>query len=113
MLYDDRKMIKWQGFMLSEHAEQIKKGKIEKETATADEQTKELFDRRIYISYHSQLPIRVSLNTFGEAYIQIAGVVQSLHRESGYLYLKGKGRLAIEDIVSVEFANHEDEGHGN
>lgn len=113
LLYNDRKMLKWQGFRLSEHVEQLKQVKIQKKRVIVDEQTRELFDWMIHISYSSQQPLLVYLNTFGEPYTQVSGIVESVNHPSGYLFLKGKGSFAIEDIVSMEFARAEDEGHGD
>lgn len=104
LLYNDRKMMKWQGFLLSEHAEQLKKVKAERRRVILDEQAKELFDWMIHVSYYSRLPLLVHLNTFGEPYIEVTGIVESLHHSSGYLTLKEQGSFSLEDVVEMEFA---------
>ncbi|RJS62383.1 hypothetical protein CJ483_21985 [Bacillus sp. PK3_68] len=112
MLYEDRKMLKWQGFMLSEHTEQLQETKPVVKEIAIDEQQKEVFDRVLRYAYNQQLPVTVHLNTFGYPYMEVTGVIQSFHHKPNHLKVLGKGVICTKDIVAVDFANKKDEGDG-
>ncbi|KIL74653.1 hypothetical protein [Bacillus badius] len=105
MLYKDRKMVKWQGFLLSEHAEQPRTVEEEIIDITIDEQQKELFDRILSQSHHLKVPVTITLNTFGGPYIKVTGTVQLIHNKPGFFKVIGKGIVCGEDIISIEWAN--------
>lgn len=107
MIYEDRKMLKWKGFLLTEHTEQLQEKEVEKEEIIIDEQEKERFDQIINRSYHLKLPVKLLLNTFGHPYMEVTGVVQSIDHESKRLKLMGKGAVCIVDIVSIDFLDKE------
>jgi hypothetical protein len=91
MLYNDWKMLKWQGMLLSEHAEMMKMEETEKPPLFLDEQTAEAFNRMVNESYHQSKPIFIEVNTFGLPYIEATGIVKSLNSHSGHLALIGEG----------------------
>ncbi|OMP67867.1 hypothetical protein [Domibacillus epiphyticus] len=104
MLYTDRKMGKWQGFMLSEHAEQMRDADNEKKSAFLDVHAKELFDRALIASIYDGKPIEMKM-TFGEPFTVI-GVVKSVNWEEGYIQISGTSEyFYLKDIVSLDFAD--------
>ncbi|OAH57094.1 MULTISPECIES: YolD-like family protein [Bacillaceae] len=112
MLYNDRKMLKWKGMLLSEHVEMIKMDETEKPPLFLDEQAAEEFNRMVSESYHLSKPIFIEVNTFGLPYIEATGIVQSLNSHNGRLILIGKGMFCLKDIVSIRFVEEGDE-YGN
>jgi hypothetical protein len=114
MLYNDRKMLKWQGFLLSEHVEQLKKLKIEKKNVTYDEQAKELFDRVLHTSIQTGKEVVLEMDTFGEPYLEVKGVVKSFTRtgrKDGYIKLEGySSNFWMDEIVSIDFAESDECG---
>jgi hypothetical protein len=78
MLYNDRKMLKYTSFLLSEHTEMLKQTEPEKPPIFLDEQAIEEFNRLVYDSFHLQQPVFIEVNTFGLPYIEAAGIVKSL-----------------------------------
>ncbi|OLN22233.1 hypothetical protein BTO30_10825 [Domibacillus antri] len=106
MLYNDRKMLKWQGFMLSEHAEQMQETVIEKNPILLDEQAKDIFDRVLAASVHYGKPIEIKMMTFGEPYFTVTGVVKSVHWEEGYIQIAGSSAyFYMKDIAFIDFAD--------
>ncbi|OMP67865.1 hypothetical protein [Domibacillus epiphyticus] len=105
MLYDDRKMLKWQGLILPEHAEQLREENIKKKQVMLDEQEKDRFDRIVNISIHFEKEIVFNMDTFGEPYFEVKGVVQSFTRtgrKKGFLSLKGSSSVFwVDEIVSI------------
>ncbi|MFL0364584.1 MULTISPECIES: hypothetical protein [Pseudobacillus] len=112
MLYNDRKMMKWRGLLLSEHSEELQKKDILKEAHYIDEQEKEQFNRIVEESFHLKVPITVRLNTFGRPYFNVIGIVESLV-DKNYLHLSGTGKIPIADIVSIDLASNDGERNGH
>lgn len=102
-LYPDRGMIKWQGFLLSEHNEQLQQTSNEAPPLFLDEQALEEMNQLVLESYHLKKPVSIEVNTFGLPYIQGSGVVKSLHPADGRIELTGSGSYCIKDIVSICF----------
>lgn len=109
MLYPDRKLLKWQGLLLTEHREQIKqKLRVEANEAPPlflDEQAVEEFNQIAAESFHTKRIVKVEVNTFGLPFIEAQGIVSSLDRTSGSLKLTGKdgGIFSLKDIVTIHF----------
>ena len=106
MLYPDRKMLKWRGLILAEHAEiikeQFKSEKIERKKRLHedfDAQEHDIYNRIIYTSFTCQIPVRVEVQTFDESTFGY-GIVQSLNSFNGRLELED-GSYCIKDIVAL------------
>lgn len=111
-LYPDRGMVKWQGFLLAEHSEQLHTKETEAFPLYLDEQALEEFNRLVFQSFHFKKPVIVQVNTFGLPYIEGTGIVKSLYPLNGRLELAGSGSFCMKDIVSIRLLE-EDEGCGD
>ncbi len=105
-LYKDRGMLKWQGFLLAEHSEQLQTKNTEAAPLYLDEQALEEFNQLVCESYHLKKPISIQVNTFGLPYIEGTGIVKFLPPVNGRLELKGSGSFCMKDIVSVRLAEN-------
>ncbi|MCM3790519.1 YolD-like family protein [Domibacillus indicus] len=110
-LYQDRGMMKWQGLILSEHAEMIsrEKNKPVKRELLFDEQQLEEFDQLIHSSIHLEKEIVFELNTFGDdSLLKVSGGVSECSQLPGqqpYFKLKGyNSTFRLDEIVSISFA---------
>ena len=98
--YQDRGMKKWQGFFLSEHAEQLATKEIEVEVL--QEQSDDEKSRYIYDAWRKKLPILVQLNmrsTSGVPY-QFHGKVEGLL--DNRIVFQKDGRLKSYQLTSIE-----------
>ncbi|KKB44286.1 hypothetical protein [Bacillus thermotolerans] len=109
MLYEDRKIMKWRGFLLSEHAEQLTEPEVINEENLMDEQAKEAFDHMISCSYHNGMPVTMCIRVLGKPPVQVTGIVQKLNDPPGCLKVAGKGTIHIKDILTVELVDTKDE----
>lgn len=115
-LYNDRGMMKWQGLILSEHAEMLEreKSKPVKAEILFDEQQLEEFDRIILSSLHLEREVVFKMNTFGDHdLMQVNGIVSEFCRLPGqhpYVKLKGySSRFRLDEMVFISFAAGDDE----
>lgn len=110
MAYQDRCMMKWQGFMLSEHSEDIQLHNRKKvNPIELDEQTILLFNEMLLNSYKSQLLIEIEYYNPNNLYEQmkaITGYVCKFNQTDHSIQLiqsdgiKG-GSISIHSIQSV------------
>ncbi len=108
--------MKWQGLILSEHAEMMERERNipVKTEILFDEQQLEEFDRIIHSSLHLEREVVFNMNTFGDHdLLQVKGVVLEFCRLPGqrpYVKLKGySSRFRLEEMVSISFATGDNE----
>lgn len=113
--YKDRGIMKWQGFMLPEQLDALKKRKnenkqgkqIAKELMTAQEISKYLQQ-----SYLNKKPIAIQANTLrnGHFYPDVDCIVLGFQDEDIYLSLKDNRKISckINQIRNIEFMNTKD-----
>ncbi|MFS0781459.1 YolD-like family protein [Bacillus sp. 1P06AnD] len=89
---NDRGMMKWQGFVLSEHNEDMVYHNRAKTTAIIlDEQTVELFNELLLLSYKNQTVIHIEYANGGNPYEPITCAIGYVYKHDALLkgvYLK-------------------------
>jgi hypothetical protein len=116
-LYPDRGMMKWQGLILSEHAEimNAEKNKMARREILFDEQQKEEFNRMVHLSIHLKKEVVIELNTFGDDDpLKVSGVVSEfscLPGQKPYMKMDGfSSRFWIDEMVSIALVKGEEYG---
>lgn len=99
--YQDRKMAKWIGFILSDHTDAIKANETEEKEVTLrkDLQSDDIISSCLSHAYAHKLPISIQLNFIsgGEYEEDIVGKVKGF--EDGFVYVK-----TADDFISITFS---------
>jgi len=113
-MYKDRGMQKWQGFMLSEHNEDIKyhnRSKIQ--SIFLDEQELEMFNVLLQLSMENKTIIKIISSIFNDEYgkiIETIGCVKKYDPIEQKVQLmdiqNNKVNIAIKQIQSIEEFQH-------
>lgn len=100
MLYPDRGMIKWHGFILSDHNEVMafEQAVLEGALGRADETNPEQWDELVAQSLRRDKPIVVSLRT-DDGIVRYSGVVEQIISR-GFILSGPSGRRSI-DLLEV------------
>ena len=100
MLYPDRGMIKWHGFILSDHNEVMafEQAVLEGALQAAEETNPEQWDEFISRSLHQAEPIVVSLRT-DDGIVRCTGVVEQIISR-GFILSGQAGRRSV-DLLEV------------
>lgn len=97
--YQDRKMIKWLGFILSDHMEDIKKNKahLNRPVVRQDKQSPQTISQILNEAYHHHQMVSVQLNYVyqGDYAQDIHGVVAGF--DGPYIHIK-----TLDDFFSIE-----------
>lgn len=105
--YKDRGMIKWQGFLLSDHVEAMKRKRKKRLVATPTprkKQTMEEISQHLLNCYTQKNPVLIQRNSFENGHLQpnIVGHLIGYKEETVYVHtFQNKLTLSIEDIRHV------------
>lgn len=110
--YKDRGKMKWQGLMLSDHSESLKRMKqadAEKEPAEKPTQSLAEIGEILLQAYQTGQPVLIQANFLqnGLYFKDVPCIISGTHEEKIYLLLKN-GRMVdttLEDIRHIEFLN--------
>lgn len=108
--YQDRGMVKWQGYFLSDHTEDVGKytgqREIERQRQDKTEMTIEVISEKLLLAYDKHVPVTIQLRNHTETgvsspfyYGRVAGVVGDDLRLEGVT-----GSFPMTDILWVEMA---------
>ena len=101
--YEDRKMAKWQGFVLSDHAEILKKQNQIKNNLNAakEKQTPETISENLYQAFltKKQVVIQMEFLLNGVYEDDLIGIV--VGQEENNLYLQTHSELIVIDSVLI------------
>lgn len=108
--YHDRGMVKWQGYFLSDHTEDVgnytRQRERERQRQDKTEMTIEAISEKLLLAYDKCLPVTIQLRNHTETgisspfyYGRVAGVVGDDLRLEGVA-----GSLSITDILWLELA---------
>jgi len=111
MGYKDRGKLKWEGLMLSDHVDALKKLKDPEELIEhepKEEQDEQTISEHLYYAYVNKLPITIQadvVNKHGNYYRDVSCIVVGQGANIIYLYLKDKrkAKCPIDKIRNVEF----------
>ncbi|MCC5894819.1 MAG: hypothetical protein JJU16_05095 [Alkalibacterium sp.] len=110
--YKDRGLMKWQGLMLSDHNEALKKAKQEQkvlEVAFKPEMTIEEVSEVLYKAYVMKKPVLIQSNILREGilYPDVKCMVKGYKDQTIYLQLLNKRETTcqIDQIRNIEFMN--------
>lgn len=116
MIYNDRKMLKWQGFFLSEYTEALANGRKQQPINVKEQQTSEVIARQLERSWLSHQPVRIQANISSDGVYQppVCGQVIGFNGELIYL-VSGANQYVItsDDIRHVEQLEVEDTVNGS
>lgn len=106
MLYNDRKLAKWQGFMLPEHGNELREHRNNrKEVLKREQQSLEIIMNRLAMSYHYKKKITIQMNELdnGNFAKDIMGMVIGFTDEAIVMLIDEK-RIGIdaEKIRNIE-----------
>ena len=101
--YKDRKMAKWNGFILSEHTEQIKKvnKQLRKVNEPRPKQTEQEISNCIYNSFRQNRPISIQMDILFNGLYEddIVGVVTGFEAEN--IYIQTNDETVFCDITLI------------
>ncbi len=105
--YQDRGMLKWQGFYLSDHTVAIKKQKYKNKNVAKmkNPQTIALIKQRLYYAMKNCYEVTVQLNELDQELkpIEANGVIEFLNDEE--VHLAKNNEFPLEDIRNVSLGN--------
>ncbi len=107
MLYPDRRMLKWQGMLLSDHTETILADQaaksLRREAAVFDEQELARWDEILQASIANELPIRLTIDQPGKPLSSIIGIALKVD-ENGVCLMteRGKEVYPFDCIIKLE-----------
>lgn len=110
MLYNDRKMLKWQGFLLSEHNQQLEylNALNQNPPLRKPRQSLEEITQSLAFSYleHRLVLIQLNEKEDGNYRSDLEGIVRGFDEECAYLYtLTGIFHFSIGEIRNVVVPN--------
>lgn len=107
--YQDRGMMKWQGLMLSDHTEAIKKRNLTQQAKQTLPKAKlSLVDigKKLAYAYENKIPIRLQTNTLkdGQYFQEYDCLVIGYYEDTIYFSLKNghQFRIPLENIRHIE-----------
>lgn len=108
--YKDRGKMKWQGLMLSDHTEKLRRIKADAEPPKPKEIMDEVEIARILqLAYLNKAPVNIQANILkdGNFYDDLNCMVVGYNENRIYLVLKDNRQIncTLEDIRHIEFAN--------
>lgn len=85
MLYNDRKMLKWQGFFLSEHNEAL--ALSNEKVPVEEQQSLDVISKRLEASWLNKTPVNIQQNIMinGSYQSAMSGIVMGYHSTVVYL----------------------------
>lgn len=110
--YRDRGLMKWQGLMLSDHNEALKKAKQEQKVLEVEfkpEMTIEEVSQILYKAYVMKKPVRIqsSILKDGRLYPDVKCLIKGYKDQTIYLQLLDKRETTcqLDQIRNIEFMN--------
>lgn len=102
--YQDRGMVKWAGFYLSDHTQKIEKEAYDNSIVEVrhPQETLELISQKLFESFSQQISVILQLKQIdvrGDFSKSISGVVEGFEDDS--IFIKGLS-INLEDICNVE-----------
>lgn len=101
--YKDRKMTKWNGFILSEHTEQIKKVNkhLRKVNEPRPKQTEQEISNYIYNSFRQKRPISIQMDILFNGLYEddLVGIVTGFEAEN--IYIQTNDETIFCDIILI------------
>lgn len=110
MLYNDRKLAKWQGFMLPEHGNELHQHrKNKKEVLKREQQSMDLIMNILSMSFHHKKKISIQMNELNNGNLakDKVGIVIGFTDEAIVMITDEKqSRLNAENIRNIEVLEH-------
>ncbi|WP_413628354.1 hypothetical protein R4B61_07540 (plasmid) [Fructilactobacillus vespulae] len=101
--YHDRGMVKWQGFFLSDHTNELKKQNIQnnRKVVLKQQQDTTTIKNKLYDAYKRGIKVVIQMNEVdtGLNPIEHDGMISNL--DDNYLYINNKQKIFINDVRAV------------